>query len=151
MFDKPMLGLFHHFLLNGYEFYLLFHQKLEQDFSVTLPASYKEFLLKLGCGALGSTEIFGLGCPETGVPNIRFVVNALKKCGQQFPQGIIPISEGNEGFFVCLICKNTDIFEAGNVIACRASNSPQEALESASLLASGFDTFCLLKIAAQKQ
>lgn len=123
--------------------------KLEQEFAITIPESYKTFLLQLGCGAFGYTEIFGLGCPNTGIPNIRFVVNAIQKCGQRFPEGVIPISEGNEGYFICIACKAFGVFEIGNIIACRASASVKEALDSTTLIASSFDKFCQIKLAAQ--
>lgn len=51
----------------------------EKDFAVSLPESYKKFLTTFGCGVMGHTEVYGLGCPDTGIPNVRFLINALKR------------------------------------------------------------------------
>ena len=123
----------------------------ENDFSVTLPETYKAFLLTFGCGIMGHTEFYGLGCPETGIPNVRFLINALKKRGQIFPANIIPISDADEGFYACILCESIKGFAIGTVVVCRPQATTAEAEETIQLLAKSFETFCLMEIESQKR
>lgn len=123
----------------------------EKDFAVSLPEDYKTFLLTFGCGAVGHTEFYGLGCPETGIPNVRFLINALKKHGQFFPASLIPISDADEGFYTCILCDSVKGFEPGTVVVCRPQAKTEDALKSIRLLASSFETFCLMEIESQKK
>lgn len=123
----------------------------EKDFSVILPDAYKSFLLTFGCGAMGHTEFYGLGCPETGIPNVRFLINALKKHGQIFPENVIPVSDADEGFYVCILCDQVSGFDAGSIVVCRPSTTQEQAVRTIQLLASNFEAFCLMEIESQKK
>ena len=125
--------------------------RFEKDFSVTLPDAYKTFLTTFGCGAMGHTEIYGLGCPETGIPNVRFVIDALKKQGQFFPKGIIPVSDADEGFYACLLCDSVNGFELGSIVVCRPDSSLENSEKSMQLLASSFEKFCIMEIKSQQK
>ena len=123
----------------------------EQDFAVSLPEAYKTFLAEFGCGVMGHTEIYGLGCPETGIPNVRFLINALKKQGQLFPEGVIPVSDANEGFYTCILCCSAGRFGAGSVVVCRPGDSVENARKTMQLLSKNFEEFCMMEIASQKK
>ena len=123
----------------------------EKDFSVTLPDAYKTFLTTFGCGAMGHTEIYGLGCPETGIPNVRFVIRALGKQGQVFPSGVIPVSDADEGFYACILCRAVNEFESGTVVVCRPDSSAEAAERTMRLLASSFENFCIMELESQKK
>ncbi|MGN0867208.1 MAG: SMI1/KNR4 family protein [Oligosphaeraceae bacterium] len=123
----------------------------ENDFTLTLPDEYKQFLATFGCGVFGHTEIYGLGCPDTGIPNIRFVIKALEKVNQFFPPKVIPISDADEGFYTCILCQTNGCFQAGNVVVCRPSSTANEVFRTMHLLASSFGKFCIMEVEAQKK
>lgn len=123
----------------------------EKDFAVSLPESYKKFLTTFGCGAMGHTEVYGLGCPDTGIPNVRFLVNALKRSGQLFPKGLIPVSDADEGFYVCILCEAVNGFDAGSIVVCRPEGTVESSAQTIRFLASNFDSFCAMEIESQRK
>ena len=123
----------------------------EREFSVTLPDAYRTFLTTFGCGAMGHTEIYGLGCPATGIPNVRFVIEALKKQGQVFPNGVIPVSDADEGFYACILCSTVNGFDPGTIVVCRPDVSADASEKSMRLLASNFENFCIMEVESQKK
>lgn len=123
----------------------------EKEVGVSLPDAYKLFLTTFGCGVMGHTEVYGLGCPETGIPNVRFLLNALKEKGFFFPKGLVPISDADEGFYVCILCEAVNGFNVGAIVVCRPDVTPEAAMPTIQFLASSFGSFCSMEIASQRK
>ena len=88
----------------------------EARLKLSFPADYIEFLKTFGAGSLGSLEIYGLGCPATGVPNVEFVIKALDESGTTLPDGLIPVALEDNGGYACLVCKKSSIGPLGCVV-----------------------------------
>ena len=84
--------------------------EFEREFGLTFPKDYREFLNAYGSGSIGSFEIYGLGYPETGIPNLVFLLKNkyatdIREILSLFKS--IPIS--NDGNFVYLVTNDRDI------------------------------------------
>lgn len=75
----------------------------ESFYHIKLPSDYREFIRAFGFLSIESFEIFGLGCPDTGVPNISFVLRALNEDGFAMPKGALPISFDGEQYLSLVV------------------------------------------------
>ncbi len=91
-------------------------RKSERTLGLSFPEEYKVFLEKFGAGSIGSLEIYGLGCPSTGVPNVEFVIEALNKLETSLPDGLLPIAMEDNGGYACLVCKQSHLGPLGCVV-----------------------------------
>lgn len=123
--------------------------RFEETYLFKLPNDYKSFLSNLGCGSIGSTEIFGLGCPDTGIPSIVYVLKNIESQNLMLPKGFLPISIGNDGYYICLVTEEFKTYKIDNVVACKPGSSVEEASETCVLVASTFENFLLLDIQRQ--
>lgn len=89
----------------------------ETVLGLTFPKDYRLFLLQYGNVVLNSNEIFGLGCRETGYPNIIFVRKSLEKIDQTSYAGLIPICTNGFGEYHFLIGAPSPYGQEGNIIS----------------------------------
>jgi hypothetical protein len=80
-----------------------------------LPDDFRTFLEVYGCGTLGPFEIYGLGVPQKGVPNIISVGNSIRK-NVSVPSYIVPFMDLGDGLSACVVCKNIKNFNFGDII-----------------------------------
>lgn len=123
--------------------------KLENDYSVRLPEDYKQFLLYFGCGRIGNTEIYGLGCPDNAIPNLRFVIESVKKDNKSFPEMMIPIGKSFEGCFICILCAPYKNLAYGAIIECKTLNEHDKIMKNEMLIASSFENYIKIISASQ--
>lgn len=75
----------------------------EEYLGVPLPSAYRSFLLRYGSGSVGSHEIYGLGCPRTGVPNLLWLVDDLRDLGLQRRPQLIPFYAEGDGAYSAVL------------------------------------------------
>lgn len=81
----------------------------EATLKIALPKTYKEFLVKFGCGNFGSKEIYGIikfndylgPLPFSTIPEVVWTNLKLQRNFNQ-PQHIIVISDAGEGSYYAL-------------------------------------------------
>ena len=69
---------------------------------VQFPDSYKEFLQRYGAGSFGGRDVYGLGVPDTGLPNVVWATQALRDSDDFFPEDLVVIQDTGEGDLLCL-------------------------------------------------
>jgi hypothetical protein len=74
----------------------------EQALEVTFPDSYREFLERYGAGSFGGIPVYGLGVPETGLPNVVWATEAVRTADDFFPGDLVVIQDTGEGDLLCL-------------------------------------------------
>ena len=74
----------------------------EQTLGVTLPESYRDFLTRYGAGSFGKTLIFGLGVPDTDLPNVVYATLDMQTQDDWFPADLVVITDTGEGDLLCL-------------------------------------------------
>jgi hypothetical protein len=74
----------------------------EQTLGVTFPESYKDFLQKYGAGTFGGKLVFGLGVPDTNLPNVVYATLDMQAQDDWFPADLVVISDTGEGDLLCL-------------------------------------------------
>ncbi len=75
----------------------------ESYLGVSFPNSYKEFLQRYGAGSFGGVDIYGLGAPETGLPNVVWATDALRASDDFFPEDLVVIQDTGQGDILCLV------------------------------------------------
>jgi antitoxin YobK len=74
----------------------------ESRLGVTFPDSYREFLMKYGAGSFGGEPIYGLGVPDTDLPNVVWATEAIRTADDFFPEDLVVIQDSGEGDLLCL-------------------------------------------------
>lgn len=74
----------------------------EGKLEVTFPDSYRQFLLRYGAGYIGAKAVYGLGVPDTGLPNVVWATEALRDSDDFFPGDLVVIQDTGEGDLLCL-------------------------------------------------
>jgi hypothetical protein len=74
----------------------------EGQLGVTFPDSYREFLQKYGAGSFGGQGIYGLGAPDTGLPNVVWATEAVRASDDFFPGDLVVIQDTGQGDLLCL-------------------------------------------------
>jgi hypothetical protein len=74
----------------------------EQTLGVTFPESYKDFLQRYGAGSFGGKVVFGLGVPDTDLPNVVYATLDMQAQDDWFPADLVVISDTGEGDLLCL-------------------------------------------------
>lgn len=90
--------------------------KAEESIGVPMPALYKSFLLQYGSGVIGQYEIYGLGCPQNGVPNLLWLIQDLKQIGLQRPTQIIPFHAEGDGDYSAVLAAPLAGQSVGSVV-----------------------------------
>ena len=80
----------------------------ETQLGVKFPDSYREFLQKYGAGSFGGRTIYGLGAPDTGLPNVVWATNLLREADDFFPGDLVVIQDTGEGDILCLATSRMD-------------------------------------------
>lgn len=75
----------------------------ERSLGVVLPEQYREFLLRCGSGLVGSCEIYGLGSPRNGVPNLLWLIEDLQRTGLKRPDSLIPFHAEGDGDYSAVL------------------------------------------------
>ena len=83
----------------------------EGQLNVKFPESYKQFLQRYGSGSFAGEDIYGLGVPETNLPNVVFATDTLRTSDDFFPVDLVVIQDTGEGDLLCLATSRMD--EAG--------------------------------------
>lgn len=112
----------------------------ERQLGLSLPAEYRLFVSKFGCGSIGSLEIFGLGAAPTGIPSLPWFLAQLLKRGVPLPDSVLPFSPLGDGTYAALLCRPEGPFAAGTVMRWTPGVANQRAPE---VLASGFAAYML--------
>lgn len=74
----------------------------ELELGAKFSPSYKEFLLKFGCGNFGPEEFFGLGTPSTGIPNVLWYTGEWRRIQRGFPKSWITVYDLGVDAIYCL-------------------------------------------------
>lgn len=74
----------------------------ENRLGVAFPNSYREFLQKYGAGSFAGQEVYGLGVPEDGLPNVVWATELIRKADDFFPGDLVVIQDSGEGDLLCL-------------------------------------------------
>lgn len=74
----------------------------EGSLGVRFPDSYREFIQRYGAGSFGGVEIFGLGVPDTGLPNVVWATEAIRAADDFFPGDLVVIQDSGQGDLLCL-------------------------------------------------
>lgn len=76
----------------------------EEKLGINFPKTYRLFLMKYGCGGVGSSQIYGIpkqGIEAWGVPNgIWLTLDERKKWS--YPKHLIIVSDTGDGFWYAL-------------------------------------------------
>ena len=80
----------------------------EQELGVTFPDSYRDFLQRYGAGYFGGRPVYGLGVPDTGIPNVVWATNLLREADDFFPADLVVIQDPGEGDLLCLATSRLD-------------------------------------------
>lgn len=100
----------------------------EHRLGVELPTSYWEFLRHYGCGNFGAQEIFGLGVPDTGIPNVVWCTEVTRRDDPKFPTSYIVVYDAGLGEILCLATDRLDAAHECPVVSW-IPGSPQQNLE----------------------
>lgn len=74
----------------------------EGQLAVTFPDSYREFLQKYGAGSVGGSDVYGLGVPASGLPNVIYATEIMRASDDFFPGDLVVIQDTGEGDILCL-------------------------------------------------
>jgi hypothetical protein len=74
----------------------------ERQLGVTFPDSYREFLQKYGSGSFGGEPVYGLGVPDTDLPNVVWATEAIRTADDFFPSDLVVIQDTGQGDLLCL-------------------------------------------------
>jgi hypothetical protein len=74
----------------------------ESYLAVRFPDSYREFLQRYGAGSFGGRDVYGLGVPDTALPNVVWATDALRGADDFFPADLVVIQDTGEGDILCL-------------------------------------------------
>jgi len=74
----------------------------ESYLAVRFPDSYREFLQRYGAGSFGGRDVYGLGVPDTALPNVVWATDALRGADDFFPGDLVVIQDTGEGDILCL-------------------------------------------------
>ena len=74
----------------------------EANLGVTFSESYRQFLQQYGAGSIGGRDVYGLGVPETGLPNVIYATEALRESDDFFPGDLVVLQDTGEGDLLCL-------------------------------------------------
>lgn len=74
----------------------------EGRLGVTLPASYRDFLQKYGAGYFGTELIYGLGTPDSDLPNFVWATETMRTADDFFPGDLVPVEDTGQGDVLCL-------------------------------------------------
>ena len=74
----------------------------EGSLGVTFSESYREFLQRYGAGTVGGREVYGLGVPASGLPNVIYATEALREADDFFPGDLVVLQDTGEGDLLCL-------------------------------------------------
>ena len=74
----------------------------EGQLGVTFPDSYRQFLQTYGAGSFGGQDIYGLGVPDTGLPNVVWATEAVRASDDFFPGDLVVIQDTGQGDLLCL-------------------------------------------------
>ncbi len=77
-------------------------EEAELELGVKFSPSYKEFLLKFGCGNFGPQEFFGLGVPPTGIPSAVWYTKVCRRDQKGFPEYWITVYDSGIEAIYCL-------------------------------------------------
>lgn len=83
--------------------------KAEEALQVSFSKTYKEFLLKYGCGDIFGVEIYGLTHDDyknSGIPNVVWITLNMRSL--EIPQFFVIISETGNGFYYAIDLSNVD-------------------------------------------
>jgi hypothetical protein len=84
----------------------------EQTLGVTFPESYRDFLTRYCAGSFGKTIVFGLGVPDTDLPNVVYATLDMQAQDDWFPADLVVITDTGEGDLLCLATtRTTDEYE----------------------------------------
>ena len=75
----------------------------EEALGLVFPLEYREFLLRYGSGIVGSHELYGLGGEPSGVPNVLWLVEDLKRSGLKRPHQVVPFHAEGDGDYSAVI------------------------------------------------
>lgn len=95
----------------------------EERLGLRFPTEYRAFLSSRGCGSIGSLEILGLGIPESGVPNLMFVVQGLESAGFQVRPRILPVSAIGDGSYFAVVVEALGELTPGQMVIWNPSRS----------------------------
>jgi len=74
----------------------------EGQLGVRFPDSYREFIQRYGAGSFGGVEVYGLGVPDTGLPNVVWATEAVRAADDFFPADLVVIQDTGQGDLLCL-------------------------------------------------
>jgi hypothetical protein len=74
----------------------------ESRLGVTFPDSYREFLQRYGAGSFGGEPVYGLGVPDTDLPNVVWATEAIRTADDFFPSDLVVIQDTGQGDLLCL-------------------------------------------------
>ncbi len=74
----------------------------EKELNVLLPNDYREFLLRFGCGNLGSQEVYGVGIKPVGIPSVIWATKEQRLHEPNFPHEYILFHNSGCGGGHCL-------------------------------------------------
>jgi len=114
----------------------------EKAYGITLPADYRAFVQKFGCGSIGHIEILGLGVEPVGMPSLPWLLKDLKSLGTMPPVEILPVSPLGDGTYAAVLCKPKSAFSEGTVVRW-TPNSKSSRVE---VLGSSFSSYLLVKL-----
>lgn len=71
-----------------------------REAGIQLPADYRDFVLRFGCGDVGDDEVYGFGVEPSGPPSLPFLVSDL---GKDRPEGLLPVIAVGDGSWLALV------------------------------------------------
>ncbi len=74
----------------------------ESRLGVRFPDSYRDFIQRYGTGTFGGRQIYGLGVPDDGLPNVVWATEAMREADDFFPADLVVIQDTGEGDILCL-------------------------------------------------
>jgi hypothetical protein len=88
----------------------------EAEIGARLPAAYRAFLAEHGAAVIGSTEVYGLGVPPTGVPHVVWNMRTLANDGFPSAPVLLPISPVGDGSYAAILLRTVGENSAGTVV-----------------------------------
>jgi antitoxin YobK len=85
----------------------------EQALGLTFPESYRDFLTKYGAGSFGGQMVYGLGVPDTGLPNVVWATTEMRRLDDWFPEDLVVLQDTGEGDLLCLATNTVSAEYAG--------------------------------------
>lgn len=91
----------------------------ETQIGFTLPAQYRAFVERFGCGNFGVVELFGLGAPDDGIPHAGFVLRQLRSLGESLIEHSLPVAVTPHGEYFYMLCRSRGDLPTGCIITLR--------------------------------